>query len=139
MESTSIAIKKNNQKSVSIKKENFESLVLKKLCQKVPCKCCTSLCSPPLLAPLTLPFKHFNKATCTAYYIKKTAANFTLNTYRVLPMLIAHFCFSKKFFYRFIAFITIFSDIKKITGLPNFLIYYRPAGSKNLRTTALLD
>ena len=31
----------------------------------------------PLLAPLTLPFKNFNRATFTAYYIKKTAANFT--------------------------------------------------------------
>ena len=110
--------KKNNQKSVLIKKENFESLVLKKLCQKVPCKCCTPLCSPPFLAPLTLPFKNFNKATCTTYYIKKAAANFSLN--KILPMLNAYFCFSKKLFYRFIAFITNFSDIKKITGLPNF-------------------
>ena len=32
----------------------------------------------------------------------------------------AYFCFNKKFFYRFIALITIFSDIKKITGPPNF-------------------
>ena len=74
---------------------------------------------PPLLAPLTLPFKNFNRATFTTYYIKKTAANFTLN--RVLLMLNAYFCFYKKFIFRFIAFLTIFSDIKKITGPQNFL------------------
>ena len=54
----------------------------------------------------------------TTYYIKKTAANFTLN--RVLLLLNAYFCFNKKFFYRFIAFITIFSVIKKNTGQQNF-------------------
>ena len=35
-------------------------------------------------------------------------------------MLSAHLCFTKNFFYQFIAFITIFSDIKKMTDPPNF-------------------
>ena len=35
-------------------------------------------------------------------------------------MLNAYFCFDKKIFYRFIAFVTILSDIEKITGPPNF-------------------
>ena len=34
--------------------------------------------------PLTFPFKNFNRATFTTYYIKKAAAKFTLN--RVLLM-----------------------------------------------------
>ena len=37
--------------------------------------------------------------------------------------------FNKKFFYRFVAFITIFQTL--------FLVYYRSAGLKRLRTTAL--
>ena len=69
-------------------------------------------CAPPLLAPLTLPFKNFNRATFTTYYIKKAAAKFTLNG--VLLMLNARFCYIK-IFYQFIAFITILS-LEKITG-----------------------
>ena len=69
-------------------------------------------CAPPLLAPLTLPFKNFNRATFTTYYIKKAAAKFTLTG--VLLMLNAHFCYIK-ILYQFIAFITIFS-LEKITG-----------------------
>ena len=97
-------------------------------------------CVPTFLAPLTLPFKNFNRAMFTTYYIKKTAENFTLN--KVLLMLNAHFCFDKKFLYRLIAYTiigiyiykhidtyidtyiqlyTIFLGIKKIIiGPPNF-------------------
>ena len=49
----------------------------------------------PLMGPLTLPFKNFNRATFTTYYIKKAAAKFTLNG--VLLMLNAHFCYIKIF------------------------------------------
>ena len=66
------------------------------------CKFFTPLC-PPLLAPLTLRFKNFNRVTFTTYYIKKAAANFALN--RVLLMLNTYFCFNKKSYYRFVAFI----------------------------------
>ena len=52
-------------------------------------------CVPPLLAPLTLPFKNFNRATFTTYYIKKAAAKFTLNG--VLLMLNVHLCYVKIF------------------------------------------
>ena len=104
MESTDIVIKRNIQKSVLIKKENFESLVLKKTwyIKKYlvrSCRFSTPLCPPPLPAPLSLPFKNFNRATFTTYYIKKTAENFTLNG--ILLMLNAYFCFNKKFFLSF--------------------------------------
>ena len=92
-------------------------------------------CVPPLLAPLTSPYKNFNRATFTTYYIKKIAADFTIN--RVLLMLNAYFCFNKEFFYRFIAFIIIVSDFKRLPGRQTFLKCYRSAGSKKLRTTDL--
>ena len=42
-----------------------------------------------------------------------------------------------RLFYQFIAFIKIFSDIKKLQVRENFLIYYRPAGLRRLKSTAL--
>ena len=90
-------------------------------------------CASPLLAPLNLPFKNFNRATFTTYYIKKAAAKFILNG--VLLMLNAHFVILK-FFYQFIAFITILS-LEKITGPQDYLKYYWSASLKRLRNTAL--
>ena len=81
-------------------------------------------CAPPLLAPLTLPFKNFNRATFTTYYIKKAPEKFTLNG--VLLMLNAHFCYIK-----------IFLSIYRVYY--NFVIRknYRGARLKRLRNTAL--
>ena len=144
MESTDIVIKRNIQKSVLIKKKNFESLVLKKTwyIKKYfvrSCRFSTPLCPPPPLpAPLSLPFKNFNRATFTTYYIKKTAENFTLNG--ILLMLNAYFCFNKKFFLSFYCvYYNFFSDIRNITVLPNFffLMYYRSAGLERLRNTSI--
>ena len=91
-------------------------------------------CAPPLLAPLTLPFKNFNRTTFTTYYIKKTAANLTSK--RVFLMLTAPFCFIKILFIKLSRFITILS-LKKITGLQDVLKYYRSASLKRLRNIAV--
>ena len=83
--------KRNNQKSVLIKKEK---LSLEEIISESTLYCLVNFlphCVPPLLAPLTLPFKNFRRATFTTYYIKKLAANFTLN--RVILMLNAYFLF----------------------------------------------
>ena len=58
------------------------------------CKFSTPLCPPACGAP-DFTIQNFNRTTFTTYYIKKTAANFTLNG--VLLMLNAYFCFNKKF------------------------------------------
>ena len=63
-------------------------------------------CVLPLLAPQTLSFQNFNRATFTMYYIKKTDANFTLN--RVLLMLNANYLLVHCIYY------------KNITDPPNF-------------------
>ena len=72
-------------------------------------------------APLSLhslPFCHLKTSIqLHLLHIRKTAANFTLN--KVLLMLNAYFCFYK-FFHGFIIFITILSDIEKVTRLQNF-------------------
>ena len=125
MESTGIVIKKNNQKSVLVKKKNFESLVLKNYIKKYllpSCKFSTPLCpAPRFWLPQFCPSKTSiePRVLRIIMYIKKIAENFTSNLH-VLLTLNAYFCFNKKFFYRIIAFITIFSDIKKITGPPIF-------------------
>ena len=128
--------KRNHQKSVLIKKENFKCLVLQKLYQKVSCTFVNFLpYCVPASAPLTLPFKNFNRATFTTYYIKKVAGNFTLN--RVLLMPNAYFCFNKNFFYRFIGFIEFFQTLKRLPGRQIFLNCYRSAGLERLTNSAI--
>ena len=83
MESTGIVMKETStNQERKFRKLGFEDIISKStlylLVNFLPsCKFSTSLCPSPLLAPLTLLFKGFNRAKFTTYYIKKTAANFT--------------------------------------------------------------
>ena len=82
-------------------------------------------CAPPLLAPLTLPFKNFNRATFTTYYIKKTAAKFTLNG--VLLML----------FFINLSRLLQFCHLEKITRPQDYFEILPVRKLKRLRNTAL--
>ena len=114
--------KKKKQSEISINQERkFQKLGFEEIIPKSTLYVLVNFlphCVPLLLAPLTLPFKNFNRVMFTMYYIKKTAANFTLN--RVLLMLNAYFFFNKKILLSIYYVYYYFSDIKKITSPPKF-------------------
>ena len=95
---------------------------------------CLPPCAPPFLTPLTLPFKNFNRAIFTTYYIKKAAAKFRLNG--VLLKLNAHFCYIKNFLSIYRVYYN-FVIRKKLPGCKIILKYYLSASLKRLRNIAL--
>ena len=90
---------------------------------------------PPLTAPPISPFKNFNKATFTTHYIKKTAANFTLNG--SLLILNSYFCFNKILFINLSRLLQFCQTLKKITRPKIILDYYRSPSLKAIKTTGL--